>query len=456
MAKKGEKKETIRTVELYKGPKHLLEEIIIDAEKGNHATREEIMEAFYGVWEAETKMGEKLRVMGINNKVAQKVAVSQTKGIIGRKVTRPVHDVFFRPVTIQHKDFVDEKTKRKEPHNIFFGQGFIINQKTGRQSEEKLLMVEAWRKDVAKVEDLEVGKVYKLEAACPPNYTGNVIQMVLDDRCGDATLADDKVPVMTEITELLTQFYDVIKIRDAMDYNSESRFDFRLFSGTITYINTPKDRDYAVLGLTDDSVTLHDLEKHGNKINLKVFIDKSIATKYGKDSWVMLLGKLNVQKAHPQYGDSALLSYPPLMHPIFLVEPEVEEDDSDDDKDENVSDYYPSDDEDQEVETEEEEEETTDDEVVEEEPEAEPVKEEPEPKAKPKKRGRRGGLKEKDVNTDPFKDVRTHECWTGNVFGDPDEGDEGCIDCLAESPDVYKLCHRDDARKLCQNDQKDK
>ena len=183
--------------------------------------------------------------------------------------------------------------------------------------EEKLAEITAYGDDVEKVEDIEVGEITYIEAACS-NTNPTLLQLVVDDRCKESTKSDQKLKPFDKV---IKSFYEVTKIRECVDNPSKDKFDLRLVEGRLVFIQFPKTKNYAILELTDESISLEILEKRKSKANLRILVNKELVTSIGKDSIVQILGQIKKDN-HPEYGESVAMLFPNMVNPILTIPPE--------------------------------------------------------------------------------------------------------------------------------------
>ena len=403
------KEKTIRNIELHPDVKKEIDRLIAAAEKKGTGNKNEFMELFYEQFEADDNQGKELRNLGIENKAAQKYAAMFANSIMGKKSVQPVYDVYINVNSIRHGEYVDDRDKKKKPIITANGGLILVNPKTKNKTDEKLGEVVAYADDTEKIDILEEGKVFKIQAATS-NIKPNFLHLKIDDRCGNAEKANEK---MTEIMKLQTELYDITKIKDKMDEHSNGKYDYRLVEGMIESIMFPRNQNFARVSLSDLSLTQEDYEEKKYDAYLTMLCNKEVIMKTGKGSIIRVLGELRYDN-NEDYGEQVTLMYPPMITPLMLVEPEVYESTtqtSDDDEDvADASDYF--------VKEKEEEEDTESESEVEE-------------------------LEEKEEEfeeNDPYESVKNHDCWISGDFGKPEDDEPGCKECKKEEPDVYKLC----------------
>ena len=287
------------------------------AEKNELGTRASLFESYFDAWEADNPFGIQIRKFPFDNEQAQRWVVDWVKGQLGRKVTKPVYGAIFRAVSARSETTTDDKTGRKTPVFRSFGQAKLINLKTNAMFEEKLAEITAYGDDVEKVEDIEVGEITYIEAACS-NTNPTLLQLVVDDRCKESTKSDQKLKPFDKV---IKSFYEVTKIRECVDNPSKDKFDLRLVEGRLVFIQFPKTKNYAILELTDESISLEILEKRKSKANLRILVNKELVTSIGKDSIVQILGQIKKDN-HPEYGESVAMLFPNMVNPILTIPPE--------------------------------------------------------------------------------------------------------------------------------------
>ena len=403
---KTTKEKSIRNVELHPDNQKELDRVIKLAVKKGTGSKDEVMKLFYEAFESDDNQGISLRKMGIDNKTAQKYAVMFANSQLGRKSVQPVYDVFMNVSHVKHGEFLDED-KRKRPLIIASGGMILLNPKTNQETPEKLGEISAFAQDTEKIDILEEGNVYKLQAATS-NTKPNFLHLKVDDRCGNAGIEKRK---MTDIPTLQTKFYDLVPVKEKGENISAGKYDYKLFETRVESMNLTKSKEYYRLTLSDLSLTQDDYEKDKYDAYLTCLCNVEMMTGIGKGSVVRILGQLDFTPEDEEKGwsESITLSFPVMIYPMLLVEPQVYESttqESDDDV-EDASDYFKED----------KEPETTDEEYFEDE-----SKPEPEPES-----------------TDPYESLKDHSCVTGGDFGQPEDIQE-CQECEKNEPDVFKLC----------------
>jgi len=437
-------KENIREIKLHPDAESAINAVIKHAKKLDVGDEKKVMELFYEQFEGDRRLSKALRARGVDDRYAQLQAIDSTKSNLGRVLTKPKYRVIILPSNITTATKADEKIKGKTYEIMNVGGAIrVFNIKTNLPiGDEKLAVITAYRDDVKKLETLDEGVVSEIEA-CAYSVDGNFLQMSLDDRC---TTAKESNKTMTPVETLLLKLYDITPIVDAGIRVSENRKDFRLIEGRINWIKPIKDRDFSRVELTDSSVSLIDIDKKKNDANLVMMIYNEIISQYGRESVIRALAAIT-QKKDPQYGIQTTFSFPSIVVPMLLVEPEIEEADDDEEvadpdeyinkiKEEKYADLIDDD---------EEEKESTDDppEPEPEDPEQVPEPEpEPEPEQKPKPTKKGKPKKEKD----PYAKFKDHPCMESGDFGMPDDKDDpdyeaGCGECEKTEPDAFKACH---------------
>ena len=448
MAKSNKKKDvatSIRDAKIDKRAQELLDKHIEFCVKEKLATKNDVMDMFYSKFENETPFANQLNKRGVEDSIAQKAAVESVKADLGRKVTQPKYGVILRPLTVRHETVDDPKRKgKKQPAVFIFGQCKTINLKNNRESDEKFCEISAYGPDSEKVEDVEESKIYYAEA-CSSNVGANLIKFSVDERCDAAKPSKKK---LSDPEKLMTQVYDITSIKNVAESLSAGRYDYRLFEGYINYINYPKNKSWAKVELTDASIGLADLDKDKSKANLSMMVDAETMSKIGKGSMVRVLGQVKEQKSE-QYGDSITLFFPPMVHVIFLNEPESIEGEEVEDEVEDASEYYNEKADDDFLEDKEKKDEASDDEKADDESEPEQTAAEAEEDAEEDDDPEEEEAEEEAVDEDPYDNdvVKESECYKEGEFGNPasinkDDGgyDEGCSECSKDNPALYKLC----------------
>jgi hypothetical protein len=310
-------------------------EIVEYCTKNNEGSEQSLKEAYFEAFEAETPFGEAMRKRGYGDETAQRWVLDFVKTNIGRKVTKRVYGVVFRPVSIRNEVSVDSEGK-KTPGIHMFGNCKLIDLKKNQLIDlDKLAEVHAYASDTSKVEDVGMNEVYLIQAATSV-VTATVLNLTVDDRCQDAKKSDIK---LQDFDKVLTKFYEVTPLKKVYENPSKDRTDLRLVEGRITFINFPRNKNYALVELTDDSVSLDYIEKKKNKANLRVMCSKEAISHFGKDSIVRMLGNVKKENSE-QYGESVSMLFPAMIYGIVVIAPETGSSKSDDEEEQDASKYF--------------------------------------------------------------------------------------------------------------------
>jgi hypothetical protein len=422
MPKKTEEK-SIRNIELHPDTVKEIDRLVSVAEKKGTGTREEFMELFFESFEGDDNQGKSLRKTGIENKSAQKYAAMFANSRMGKKAIRPVYDVYFNVASVRHGTFEDEKTKKKQPLISANGGVILVNRDTNVEADEKLADVVAFSKNIEKIDLIEEGKIYKLQAATP-NINPPFLHLEVDERCGSAEVCADKK--MTDIAELQLNLYEITTVKEKAENASKSKYDYRMVEVMIESINYKKGQDFAKLTLSDLSLTQKDYEEKKFDAYLQALCNKESVSNLGKESIVRMIGQID-HSVTEQWGEQTTLLFPVMIYPLMIVEPEVYESSTqvNDDDVEDASDYFSKKDESETTTENEEEAEEYFEEKKEEVDKGAPVQEEEKTEEKP----------------DKYESIKNHDCVINDDFGKPEDNLAACNDCEKAEPDVFKLCH---------------
>lgn len=446
MAKEKQAK-SIRDVELHQDAQKALDAVFESAKKLKVSSKNDIMEQFYDCFESGDNFADQLNKRGIDNRRAQLYAVTFVQNNLGRKVTKPKYGALFVPINLRDTVDLDEKSGKRTRTISSFGQCILINLKNNEEFDEKFAVIKAYDNECSKIENLEIGSTFHLEAT-GGSVSGDVVNLTVDDRCITAKTSER---ILSDVEELMTKLFDITPISEASEKPSEGKYgDYRLVEGLINFITFPRNKNYAKMELTDISVSLEELEKKKNQANLTCLINADMVTGIGRESIVRFLGRISV-KDDPEWGLQTTLFFPVMAYPMLINAPkEIEAAPSEEVAD--ASNYFSKDvapvdngeydeffegDKDEEVNSTEE---NTGSEEIESEPEqeaaeAEPETEEPEEEVA------------ETSSEDPYESVKDHECWKSGDFGKPEgvvKGEKGfnngCYQCSKNSPEVYELC----------------
>jgi len=454
---------SIREVELHPDAQHLLDDILAYAKKTNLSPAKEIKDSFYNCFDAGDQFADQLNKRGVEDRRAQLYALTFVKNNLGRKVTKPKYGVFFVPVNLRDNVSVDEKTNQRKRTVSAFGQCMIVNLKNKEEYDEKFATIKAYDNDCPKIENLEIGKTFYLEAS-GQSISADVLNLTVDDRCVYAKETERR---LSDIEELQTSIFDITPICDAPERASEGTYgDYRLIEGFINFITFPKNKTYAKMELTDTSVSLEELEKKKNQANLTCLINADMVSGIGRESIVRFLGRINV-KDDPEWGLQVTLFFPVMAYPMLVNAPEVVEvapseevadatdyfskskapvEDTkaydkffDGDKDGDKSNKAEDD-----TEIDEEEQPATESDTPE---EVEDDKQEEPEVVEEEKADTEESVPEDEE--DPYAITKGHECVESGDFGSPDgiikgqrNFNNGCYQCSKKAPEIYELCVR--------------